>query len=84
MFVIADQLVAHLVGDYILQSHWMATEKTKRSAAAAVHAICYTLPFLLLTQDLVSLVVIAASHFAIDRWRLVRYLVWLKNWHPTS
>lgn len=26
----ADQFVAHLVGDYILQSHWMATEKTKR------------------------------------------------------
>ena len=25
----ADQLVAHAVGDYILQSHWMATEKTK-------------------------------------------------------
>jgi hypothetical protein len=22
----ADQIVAHLVGDYILQSHWMATD----------------------------------------------------------
>lgn len=47
----ADQIVAHLVGDYILQSHWMATEKTKRSIAAATHAITYTLPFLLLTRS---------------------------------
>ncbi len=37
----ADQIAAQLVGDYILQSHWMATEKTKRSAAAALHAITY-------------------------------------------
>ena len=45
----ADQLVAHAVGDYILQSDWMANEKTKRSLAAAVHALTYALPFLLLT-----------------------------------
>lgn len=80
MFVTADQLVAHLVGDYILQSHWMATQKTKRTVAALAHAICYTLPFLLLTQSPAALGVIAGSHFVIDRWRLARYVVWLKNW----
>lgn len=79
-FVTADQLVAHLVGDYILQSHWMATEKTKHAVAALAHAICYTLPFLLLTQSPAALAVIAGSHFVIDRWRLARYVVWLKNW----
>ena len=44
MLFTADQLVAHAVGDYILQSHWMATEKTKQHFAAAAHAVVYTLP----------------------------------------
>lgn len=75
----ADQFVAHLVGDYILQSHWMATEKTKNNVAAAVHAITYTLPFLLITQSVAALGVICGTHFLIDRYRLARYVVWLKN-----
>lgn len=76
----ADQIVAHLVGDYILQSHWMATEKTKRHVAAAAHAICYTLPFLLITQSAVALAIICGTHFLIDRYRLARFVVWVKNW----
>lgn len=76
----AEQLVAHAVGDYLLQSHWQATEKTRRSLAAVVHAVCYTLPFLFLTRSPAALFAIAATHFAIDRWRLARYVVWAKNW----
>lgn len=75
----ADQLVAHAIGDYILQSHWMATEKTKQSTAAAVHAVTYTLPFLLITQSPAALAAICIPHFFIDRYRLARYVVWLKN-----
>jgi hypothetical protein len=77
--ITADQLVAHAVGDYILQSDWMATEKTKQNAAAAAHAFTYTLPFLFLTTSPEALAVILVTHFAIDRWRLARYVVWLKN-----
>ncbi len=51
MLFTADQLVAHAVGDYILQSHWMATEKTNQHFAAAAHAVVYTLPFALITQS---------------------------------
>lgn len=75
----ADQIVAHLVGDYILQSHWMATEKTKQSFAAAAHAICYTMPFVLITQSALALGIICGTHFVIDRWRLARFVVWAKN-----
>ena len=75
----ADQLVAHAVGDYILQSDWMANEKTKKNVAAVAHVATYTLPFLFLTQSLVALLLIAGSHFVIDRWRLARYVCWLKN-----
>jgi Protein of unknown function (DUF3307) len=80
MFVTADQLVAHAVGDYIIQSEWMANEKTKLHTAAAVHAVTYTLPFLLLTQSAAALAVICATHFVIDRWRLARFVVWAKNY----
>lgn len=82
----ADQIVAHLFGDYIMQSHWMATEKTKRSVAAAAHAVTYTLPFALITQSLAALAIICGTHFIIDRWRLARFVVWFKNgpWHPIT
>jgi hypothetical protein len=74
-----SQLVAHGIGDYILQGDWMANEKTKQSLAAAVHTVTYTLPFLFLTLSPLTLFVICITHFAIDRWRLARYVVWFKN-----
>lgn len=77
--ITADQLVAHAVGDYVLQSDWMATEKTKRSVAALVHVVTYALPFLFLRPSLAAMAVIMSTHFVIDRWRLARYVVWVKN-----
>lgn len=77
--ITADQLVAHAIGDYILQSDWMATNKTSRSWPALAHALTYTLPFLVFSHAPLELLVIAGSHFVIDRWRLARYLVWAKN-----
>jgi hypothetical protein len=77
--ITADQLFAHAVGDYILQSDWMANEKTKRNTAALAHALTYALPFLFLTVSPWALFTIAATHFVIDRWRLARFVVWAKN-----
>jgi hypothetical protein len=77
--ITADQLVAHAVGDYILQSHWMANEKTKRSTAALCHVATYALPFLLLRPSAAALTVIVGTHFVIDRWRLARFVCWAKN-----
>ena len=74
-----EQLLAHLVGDYCLQSDWMANKKTSSSWPAFVHAIVYTLPFLLLTQEHLALWFICATHFAIDRWRLAKYVCYVKN-----
>jgi hypothetical protein len=72
-------LAAHLVGDYVLQSDWMATEKTKKSVAALAHVATYVLPFLFVTRSPWALAFIASTHFIIDRWRLARYVCWLKN-----
>ncbi len=76
---IADQLVAHLVGDFLLQTDWMAREKNRNSFACLVHVFFYTLPFLLITQSPAALAVIAGTHFAIDRWQMGRYLIWVRN-----
>lgn len=77
--ITALQLVAHGVGDYILQSDWMATTKTSKSIPALAHVVMYTLPFLMITRAWQALLFIAVTHFVIDRWRLARYVVWAKN-----
>jgi Protein of unknown function (DUF3307) len=77
--ITADQLLAHALGDYVLQSDWMATEKTKKSFAALCHVLTYALPFLFLRPSIPALVFIVSTHFVIDRWRLARLVVWAKN-----
>jgi hypothetical protein len=76
---IALGFLAHLVGDYLIQSHWMATEKTKRWWPAVAHALTYGLPFLVITRNPVALAVIVVTHAVIDRYRLARHVVWAKN-----
>ena len=46
-----EQLLLHLIGDYVTQTDWMARTKTRANAAAACHAVVYTLPFLLLSPS---------------------------------
>lgn len=72
-------LLAHLVGDYLIQSDWMANEKTKRWWPAVAHGLTYTLPYALITQSLPALALIAGSHIVIDHYRLARHVVWAKN-----
>jgi hypothetical protein len=57
------QVIAHLVGDYMLQSDWMAAEKTKKNLAAFAHVVTYILPFLFLTHSITPLLFIASTHF---------------------
>lgn len=78
----ADQLVAHAVGDYLLQSDWMANNKARRLSVAGIHALVYSLPFLLLHPSAWAWLVIIWSHIFIDRYRLARYACWAKNGFP--
>lgn len=84
LVITADQLVLHAVGDYVLQSDWMASSKTSKSVAALAHVVTYTLPFLVVTQSWKALSVILVTHFVIDRWRLARYICWVKNFQGPS
>lgn len=80
--------MAHMVGDYLIQSHWMANAKTKHWWPAILHGVTYTLPFIFITQSPVALLVIGGTHVVIDHWRLARYVVWFRNqlaprsWRP--
>lgn len=78
--IAADQIVAHAVGDYIIQSDWMANTKTKRHIPAILHALSYALPFLLFRPSLAAMAVIIGTHFLIDRYRLARFVNYAKNW----
>lgn len=77
--ITANQIVLHLIGDYVIQSDWMAQEKTKRSIPALAHAITYSLPFLILKPSLSAFAVICLTHFIIDRFRIAKYICWAKN-----
>jgi hypothetical protein len=74
-----EQLLAHLVGDYILQTSHMAEHKIKHMGVAAYHAFIYSLPFLLITQSPAALAVIFGTHTIIDRYRLAAYVARFKN-----
>lgn len=78
-FITADQLLVHAVGDYLLQSDWMAVTKTSKWSAALTHVGVYGLPFLFLTQSIPALALIVLSHLVIDHWRLARHVGWAKN-----
>lgn len=71
--------LAHMVGDYLIQSDWMAQQKTKRWWPAIAHGLSYALPFVFITRSPLALVVIAGTHVVIDHYRLARHVVWAKN-----
>lgn len=74
-----EQLIAHLLGDYILQSHTEARKKTQFHKWAVFHALKYTAPFVFVTQSQIALLVIFLTHWIVDRYRLARYVNYAKN-----
>lgn len=83
-------VLAHLIGDYVLQSDWMATRKIKPGPndahshgeswlAAIVHGLTYGLPFLLVTHSPAALAAIVGTHIVLDHYRLAKQVIWLRN-----
>ena len=68
-------LIEHFIGDYLFQTHWMATEKTKKNFPAFIHAYVYSILFMFLV-DFEFWLIIFITHFFIDRYRLAVY--WIK------
>lgn len=72
-------VLAHFAGDYLIQNDWMATQKTARWWPAVVHAITYGIPFVFLVPSVWAWLVIVGTHAVIDRYRLARHVIWVKN-----
>jgi hypothetical protein len=75
-----EQILLHLIGDYLTQTDWMAKHKTTDMRAAMIHAATYSLPFLLLGPSVAAFCAILWTHFFIDHYRLARVVVFAKNW----
>lgn len=78
-------IVAHLVGDFLLQNNWMAANKARSHVACACHVSSYSLPFLALVLfagvPLAALILVAAQHYLQDRYAL--HLRWMKFYGQT-
>jgi len=72
-------IFAHLIGDFIIQTDWMAFNKKKNSLACAIHVVVYMIPFLLCGLQWWQLLLIAVQHFAQDRTRFVTWFMKTKG-----
>lgn len=77
-----EQLLLHGIGDYLIQNDWMALNKKKPSwagwLACQVHCLTYAAPFALIASPK-ACVVIYATHFMIDRWKMVDWFLAARN-----
>ena len=73
------ELLAHLIGDYVLQNHWMAMRKTHSFIVALVHGFFYALPFIILFEpSWWQILLIQGSHVLIDYFRVASW--WKRFW----
>lgn len=84
-------LAAHWFADFVLQTHWQASNKSKRLDALAAHVLVYTAVLFIATllifapepSIFVFVVVNGAAHFATDfctsRWSSRLYAK--QDWH---
>jgi len=75
-------IVAHLIGDYLLQPDWMASRKAHVSSVAASHVLLHVgVTALMVYADvghpwpLWALSTLGVTHFVIDRFRLAPKLM---------
>ena len=71
MTVFECLLVGHFVGDFLLQTRWMAQQKKNSIKALAIHSLIYTASLYLFSRAAVplssgQLVLLLASHAVID------------------
>ena len=76
-------LLCHFVGDFWLQSDWMALNKSKKTWNCLVHVLIYTACFTVLTLSWKALLFIGITHFILDRWHIIlKRLIWFRGHFP--
>ncbi len=78
MEIIFKIIVCHMLGDYVLQSDFIAQTKGSNWYHLFVHCILYVVPFYLFFGFDFDLLLIFVAHFAIDagkaRFKRVSYI----------
>lgn len=54
----------HFFADFILQTDWMAINKSKKNLALGIHVVVYSLPFLVISP--LYAIINGIAHFATD------------------
>lgn len=81
-------IVGHLIGDYVLQSDWMAMHKKKTDLtglfACVIHCAIWTVCMAIgiKTTSLKTIVLLFLSHFVLDRTKVVEWLLNETKWMP--
>lgn len=65
LLIFSLSLVLHFIGDFLLQSDWMALNKSKYNEALTAHVLVYSLMFL---------------PFGLHFWAITFALHWLTDW----
>lgn len=69
-----EQLLSHLIGDWLLQTGYMARNKASFFAVALLHGCVYSFPFIFLCHaSLLQVAIIAVAHTVQDHflWKAV-------------
>ena len=66
-----EWLIAHLIGDYLLQNDWMAKGKRVSSSICTVHVFAYMTPFFFIGLSWWQLSLIAVQHWVQDRTHII-------------
>jgi hypothetical protein len=76
---VINYLLAHLIGDFILQNDFMADNKKKSNWVCLLHVLLYIFPFLCLNMLWWQLVLIGIQHYIQDRTQLVTWFMRAKG-----
>jgi hypothetical protein len=76
---LASALIGHMVGDFVIQNDWMATNKKQRSFPCLVHCVLWTASVMFFAEAWSPWLALwlFATHFAIDRTQFISW--WMNN-----
>lgn len=67
-------LIAHLIGDYLIQNDWMAQNKKERTLPCLVHVSLYTTAVFALTLwPWWAMAIVFVTHFIQDRTKIITW-----------
>ena len=72
-------IYAHLIGDYLLQTDWMALKKKESTGPCLAHVAVYLLPFYFTELLWWQIGLIGLQHFAQDRTQFVMWFMKIKG-----